>query len=75
MKYTAHYRRKNNSWQVIISWKDSSGKWRQKSKQGFQLKSDAKQYEEKLLAQIKKRHGLLKKPWRVLRCGNFVLNI
>ena len=54
MKYTAHYRRKNNSWQVVISYKDADGKWRQKSKQGFQLKSDAKQYEAELLAQIKK---------------------
>ena len=55
MKYTAHYRRKNNSWQVVISFKGSDGKWHQKSKQGFQLKSDAKQYEEELLAQIKKQ--------------------
>ena len=54
MKYTAHYRRKNNSWQLIVSWKDTDGKWHQKSKQGFQLKADAKQYEEELLREIKK---------------------
>ena len=54
MIYSAHYRRKNNSWQVIISWKDSSGKWHQKSKQGFALKADAKEAESDLIAQIKK---------------------
>ena len=54
MKHTAHYRRKNNSWQLIVSWKDTDGKWHQKSKQGFAKKSDAKEAEAQLLQEIKK---------------------
>lgn len=54
MKYTATYRQKNHSWQLIISFKDADGKWRQKSRQGFATKRDAKAYEAELLAQIKK---------------------
>ena len=54
MKHTTTYRQKDNGWQIIVSYKDADGKWHQKSKQGFQLKSDAKQYEEELLREIKK---------------------
>jgi hypothetical protein len=35
MQYNITYRKKDNGWQYIISYKDSSGKWKQKSKQGF----------------------------------------
>lgn len=35
MDYNITYRKKDNGIQVIISYKDNLGKWRQKSKQGF----------------------------------------
>ena len=54
MKTTTTYRQKDNGWQIIVSWKDTSGKWHQKSKQGFPLKKDAKEAESDLIAQIKK---------------------
>ena len=54
MKTTTTYRQKDNGWQIIVSWKDSSGKWHQKSRQGFARKSDAKEAEADLIAQIKK---------------------
>ena len=55
MKATTTYRQKNNGWQIIVQWKDSSGKWRQLSKQGFSKKSEAKEYEAVLLQKIKKQ--------------------
>ena len=54
MKTTTTYRQKDNGWQIIVSWKDSSGKWHQKSRQGFPRKADAKEAEADLIAQIKK---------------------
>lgn len=55
MTHTTTYRQKDNGWQIIVSWKDTSGKWKQKSKQGFAKKSDAKEYEAALLEKIKKQ--------------------
>lgn len=55
MQTTTTYRKKDNGWQIIVSWKDENGKWRQKSKQGFSSKGDAKEYEEQLVKQIKKQ--------------------
>ena len=52
--HTTTYRQKDNGWQIIISYKDK-GKWKQKSRQGFPTKKDAKQYEATLLEQIKDR--------------------
>lgn len=54
MKTTTTYRQKNHSWQLIISFKDTDGKWHQKSKQGFPTKRDAKAVESDLIQQIKK---------------------
>ena len=54
MKHTTTFRQKDSGWQLIISFKDADGKWHQKSRQGFQRKSDAKEAEAELLAQIKK---------------------
>lgn len=51
--HTTHYRQKDSGWQIIISYKDK-GKWKQKSRQGFASKKEAKQYEQKLLEEIKK---------------------
>ena len=54
MKTTTTYRKKDNGWQIIVSWKDTSGKWHQKSKQGFPRKTDAKEAEAGLIEAIKK---------------------
>ena len=55
MKTTTTYRQKDSGWQIIVSWKDTSGHWHQKSKQGFARKTDAKGYEQTLLREIKNR--------------------
>ena len=55
MKHTTTFRQKDAGWQIIVSWKDTSGKWHQTSKQGFARKADAKEYEAKLLQEIKNR--------------------
>lgn len=43
MQYNISFREKDNSWQYIISYKDNSGKWKQKGKQGFPLNRMGKQ--------------------------------
>ena len=53
MQTTTTYRKKDNGWQIIISYKQGRT-WKQKSKQGFATKSEAKEYEQELIAQIKK---------------------
>lgn len=53
--HTTTIRKKDSGYQIIISYKDASGKWRQKSKQGFALRKDAKAVESKLLEEIKKQ--------------------
>ena len=53
MKTTTTYRKKDNGWQIIVSYKDGRS-WKQKSKQGFATKGEAKEYEAKLIKQIKK---------------------
>ena len=55
MTHTTTYRQKDNGWQIIISYKDTDGKWHQKSKQGFPTKRDAKEFESDLIRQIKNR--------------------
>ena len=52
MIYTSHYRKKDGAWQLIISFKDSDGSWKQKSKQGFETRSAAKQYEAQLIEDV-----------------------
>lgn len=47
------YRKKDGGWQLIVSYKDGSGRWKQKSKQGFKSKHEAKEAEEKLLEQVR----------------------
>lgn len=44
MDYNVTYRKKDKGIQVIISYKDNRGKWKQKSKQGFKTQKDAKPY-------------------------------
>lgn len=53
MDYNITYRQKDKGWQVIISYKDEDGKWKQKSKQGFKTKKDAKPVADKMLGEIK----------------------
>jgi hypothetical protein len=54
MKTTTTYRQKDNGWQIIVSYKEGT-KWKQKSRQGFARKSDAKEAEAELIKSIKKR--------------------
>lgn len=54
MEYNVTYRQKDKGWQFIISYKDYNGKWKQKSKQGFKTKKEAKPIAEKMLQDLKK---------------------
>ena len=56
MKHTTTFRQKDNGWQIIISYKDGD-RWRQKSRQGFARKSDAKEAEAELLREYLLRSG------------------
>lgn len=58
MDYNITYREKDGGIQYIISFKDHNGKWRQKSKQGFTKKKEAKKAAEKVLEELKKAYGL-----------------
>lgn len=51
MQYSITYRRKDGNWQYIINYKVGN-KWKQKSKQGFKTKKDAKPYAEKEALQL-----------------------
>ncbi|GAA0774390.1 site-specific integrase [Clostridium subterminale] len=58
MEYNITYRQKDKGWQFIISYKDDNGKWKQKSKQGFKTKKDAKPVAENMLDEIKNKMAL-----------------
>lgn len=47
MQYRFTARKKDNGWQLLLRYKDSNGKWHQKTKQGYGKKSDALAEEEK----------------------------
>ena len=47
------FRQKDGSWQIIVSYKDGN-RWRQKTRQGFPTKREAKEAEEDLLKKIKR---------------------
>jgi integrase len=57
MQYNITYRQKDKGWQYIISYKDADGKWKQKSKQGFEKsrtgKDEAKAAAEEALKLLK----------------------
>jgi integrase len=53
MEYNFIYREKNGGIQLILSYKDNQGFWKQKSKQGFRTKSEAKKYQDTLLNAIR----------------------
>ena len=54
MRTNTSFRQKNGSWQIIISYKEGT-RWKQKSKQGFKTKREAKEHEEELIKSIKKQ--------------------
>lgn len=58
MDYNITYRQKDKGWQFIISYKDNNGKWKQKSKQGFKTKKDAKPVADKMLDEIRDKMAL-----------------
>ena len=58
MQYNITYREKDKGIQYIISYKDRSGRWRQKSKQGFAKMSEAKKAALKKLDEIKEKFEL-----------------
>lgn len=58
MDYNITYRQKDKGWQFIISYKDEYGKWKQKSKQGFRTKKDAKPVAEKMVKDLKSKKNL-----------------
>lgn len=55
MEYNFTYREKDKGWQVILSYKDTNGKWHQKSKQGLKGRSAAKTAGDNLLEYVKEK--------------------
>nr|DAO38906.1 MAG TPA: Integrase [Caudoviricetes sp.] len=53
MQYNFTFREKDKGWQVILSYKDSDGRWKQKSKQGFLTKKAAKAYGQDVLEAVR----------------------
>lgn len=53
MEYNFTFREKDKGFQVILSYKDNRGCWKQKSKQGFKTKREAKIAGDKLLEEVK----------------------
>lgn len=47
MQYRFTARKKDNGWQLLLRYKNGSGKWKQKTKQGYSKRSDALAEEEK----------------------------
>lgn len=58
MQYNITYREKDKGIQFIISYKDSLGKWKQKSKQGFKTKREAKIAADVALSKLKQNENL-----------------
>lgn len=46
--------RENNKWQAIVSYKDKKGKWKQKSKGGFDKRKDANQWAKEMSFELQK---------------------
>lgn len=53
MEYNITYREKNKGIQVIVSYKDNEGKWKQKTRQGFDKKATAKRAADSIIEEIK----------------------
>ena len=61
MQYNVTFRQKDKGWQAIVSYKEG-GKWRQRSKQGFPSKKDAKEAADAIIEGLKKENTLCKAP-------------
>lgn len=55
LEYNFTYRKKDKGYQIILSYKDNKGRWRQKSRQGFETKKLAKAAGDKLLDEAKEK--------------------
>lgn len=55
MQYNITYREKDGGLQYIISYKDINGKWKQKSKQGFKGKGEAKKAAQSAVKDLEKK--------------------
>lgn len=58
MQYSVLYRKKDGGWQYVISYKDETGKWKQKSKQGFKgtyAKTKCQDAADKMIEKLKKQ--------------------
>lgn len=57
LEYNVTYRQKDKGIQVIVSYKDNTGKWKQKSKQGFENnrigKNKAKEWADNIILELK----------------------
>lgn len=56
MEYNVTFRKKDKGIQTIISYKDNSGHWKQKSKQGFKTQKESKPWINKTLKEIEKKY-------------------
>ena len=54
MDYNVTFRKKDKGIQAIISYKDSSGIWKQKSKQGFKTQKEAKPWVDDAVEELNK---------------------
>lgn len=61
MQYNVTFRQKDKGWQVIVSYKHA-GKWKQRSKQGFSSKRDAKQAADVIIEGLKGEDSLSDAP-------------
>ena len=59
MQYNISVRKKDKGFQIIVSYKDGY-KWRQKSKQGFKTKREAKEYGHVIVKELDKTALLTK---------------
>ena len=58
LNYNVTFREKDKGWQCIVSYKDKFGKWRQKSKQGFKTKKEAKVYSNVIIKELESKQDL-----------------
>lgn len=58
LNYNVTFREKDKGWQCIVSYKEKSGKWKQKSKQGFKTKKEAKAYSNIILKELEGKQEL-----------------
>ena len=58
LNYNLTFREKDKGWQCIVSYKDKLGKWKQKSKQGFKTKKEAKAYSNVIIKELEGKQEL-----------------